>query len=570
MLETETLVYTYLIWDGAVIFSGAGDLHETEYDDFRRSILLTGEGLFNNASAPYTLSLYPSRAYYNVYRTNNPAVATAGAVCCILFTSLLFFLYDFFVRRDINAKKGLLEAKRAFVRFVSHEVRTPLNSVCMGLTLMQEEIATSLGFATVEDLSKKAKQGIANEDTPGSQSSILECFRLSEDVLNNAQRSVGVLNDLLNYDKIEMGSLKLELTVLPVRDLIESTVNEFRSSASQKKISFSISFDQLQSDLQTAKLSVGFESPLLPQDCRTVGDSIRLAQVLRNLLSNAIKFTPEEGQIQVSVCWVQQQANARKVGAIKKFTLKTGEEISVPGCGSVIVNIVDNGAGMSEDQLAQLFGDGVQFNVNDLQAGNGTGLGLHIAKGIMEQHGGTLIASSPGLHKGTTFTFTLPLYHIPESDGGEKTEMYPVSMHSSSPDFDAMPLHVLVVDDAAMNRKLLSRLLRNHGHVCDEAEDGEVAVRLVKQAMADRNPYDTVLLDNEMPVMSGPDAAREMRSLGSDVFIVGVTGNLLAQDVALFRDSGANAILPKPFKLCDLECLWVEHGIHNQHKDDMP
>ena len=367
-----------------------------------------------------------------------------------------------------------------------------------------------------------------------------------------------------------MGALKLELTILPVKDLIETTVNEFRSSALQKKITYSISFDQLQRDLENAKLSVGFESPQLPKDCRTVGDSIRLVQVLRNILSNAIKFTPEQGQIRVSVCWAPEQTKARKVGAMKKFTLKTGEEISVPRCGSIIVDVVDTGAGMSLDQLSQLFGDGVQFNVNDLQAGNGTGLGLHIAKGIMEQHGGTLMASSPGLQKGTTFTFKLPLFFIPETDGGETTEIYPMSMHSSYRDFDAMPLHVLVVDDAAMNRKLLSRLLRNHGHVCDEAEDGEVAVRLVKQAMADQNPYDTVLLDNEMPVMSGPDAARAMRSLGSDVFIVGVTGNLLAQDVNLFKDSGANAILPKPFKLSDLECLWVEHGIHSQNKDDMP
>ena len=74
-------------------------------------------------------------------------------------------------------------------------------------------------------------------------------------------------------------------------------------------------------------------------------------------------------------------------------------------------------------------------------------------------------------------------------------------------------------------------------------------------------PYDTVLLDNEMPVMSGSTAAEHMRAMGSDVFIVGVTGNLLPEDVAHFKESGANAVLPKPFKLSDLETLWMEYGV---------
>ena len=125
--------------------SGEGDLHDRGYDDFERSIDLTDDAtLYSQYSAQYTLTLYPTADFFEVYSTDNPITATVGAVLIILFTSLLFFLYDFNVQREFNAKKDLLAAKRAFLKFVSHEVRTPLNSVCMGLALMREEIAKAI------------------------------------------------------------------------------------------------------------------------------------------------------------------------------------------------------------------------------------------------------------------------------------------------------------------------------------------------------------------------------------------------------------------------------------------
>ena len=118
-------------------------MHDLGYDSFESSIALTdmSSGLFSNASAHYMLHLYPTDEFFDVYSTDNPAVASVGAVFIILFTSLLFYFYDFNVQEEFVAKDDLLAAKRSFVRFVSHEVRTPLNSVCMGLTLMREEIS---------------------------------------------------------------------------------------------------------------------------------------------------------------------------------------------------------------------------------------------------------------------------------------------------------------------------------------------------------------------------------------------------------------------------------------------
>ena len=105
------------------IYSGKGDLHDTNYDSFRESIVLTGEGLFTNASSTYTLTLYPSSDFFHIYSTDNAVIATIGTVCIIVFTSIAFLLYDAIVRTVVHDKDTILEAKRRFMRYVSHEVR---------------------------------------------------------------------------------------------------------------------------------------------------------------------------------------------------------------------------------------------------------------------------------------------------------------------------------------------------------------------------------------------------------------------------------------------------------------
>jgi CheY-like chemotaxis protein len=254
---------------------------------------------------------------------------------------------------------------------------------------------------------------------------------------------------------------------------------------------------------------------------------------------------------------------------LSKFTLNSGEAVALPQSGFLKVAVIDTGTGMSNDQLARVFGENVQFNANELQAGQGSGLGLFIAKGIMKQLGGSLAVFSEGLGHGTTFTMTLPLYHVPDTALPEslKHQQQLLSEHSSddetavSPKHPAESLRVLVVDDAAINRKLLMRLLNNQGHVCEEAEDGLRAVEQVENAMKEGKRYDSILLDYEMPVMNGPTAAKEIRVLGCDSLIVGITGNLLPEDVSFFKACGANSVLPKPVNLRDLVEIWVAFGI---------
>jgi signal transduction histidine kinase/CheY-like chemotaxis protein len=557
---------------------GEGDLHDViKFSKYRKTIALTSPGMFINTSATYTLSMYPNEDFFKVYSTNNKVIATVGSVCIIIFTSLLFLLYDFFVRQEIGNQRAIMEAKRKFMRFVSHEVRTPLNSICMGLQLMQDEIQRFIL------LSQKGQK-------PDSEK-LNDWADLNGDILKNAHSAVTVLSDLLNYDKIEQGNFKLELSVVNIWELVERTSAEFMFPAATKSINFQVDFHQLITsthsqqdscaipDAESGLGNVGASAASLPRDVRehnVVGDTIRITQVLRNFLSNAIKFTPEKGDITVRVSWKKPTTNAEK-STQTTFTLNRGDEVSFSQSGFVRIAVTDSGAGMSDDQLAKVFGEFVQFNVNELQVGQGSGLGLFISKGIAEQHGGSLSVASKGLGHGTTFTLTIPLYHTPDSALPDnlkrmqrmqrlRVDTCPLDRESennleSFSSYSGTPLRILVVDDTTMNRKLLVRLLTNKGHICHEAPDGRVAVKKVEAALHDNDPYNSILMDYEMPVMNGPTAVKEIRALGCDSFIVGVTGNLLPEDIAYFKTCGANSVLPKPLELAGLEELWMEHGV---------
>ena len=246
----------------------------------------------------------------------------------------------------------------------------------------------------------------------------------------------------------------------------------------------------------------------------------------------------------------------------EKIVLHNGEEIEANPRGHFLLTVKDTGVGMTEDQLSHLFGEGVQFNAARLQAGRGSGLGLFIAKSLVEQHRGTLCASSGGLDLGATFTLKLPLYHVSVQESSSTDYKRNLTAAASSSSLCSKKLRILVVDDAASNRKFLSRLLERNGHHCDKAENGQCALEMVRDTMLGNvEPYDCILMDYEMPVMNGPTASSLIRGLGSDVFIIGITGNILRQDVEYFRSRGANAILPKPIYMSALENLFVEHQL---------
>ena len=210
----------------------------------------------------------------------------------------------------------------------------------------------------------------------------------------------------------------------------------------------------------------------------------------------------------------------------------------------------------------------VQFNVNELQAGQGSGLGLYISLGIVQQHGGTLEVSSEGIGHGTTFTLKLPLCYVPDLDSGNDLKVEGASeiMLAEEDNTQLFPLRILVVDDVAINRRMLTRLVEKRGHIVTEAENGEIAVNRVIDAATRGEVFDTILMDYEMPVLNGPDAARKIRGLGSSAYIIGITGNVLVEDKNYFKAHGADDVLPKPVQFKELEQMWVRNGVFGRHK----
>ena len=324
------------------------------------------------------------------------------------------------------------------------------------------------------------------------------------------------------------------------------------------------------------------------------------------------------GKVQVNV----STRAVSKSHAVVKKRLNNGRDVVAEKLAILKVEVTDSGAGMTPEQLSQMFRkEGTQFNANKLRKydlksyrrlvvslskgllthafrttehGGGSGLGMFIAKGIVESHSGSLKVDSPGLGCGSTFTLSLPLYKLPNEmeilgfpcveelvEGGTASNSHD---ESRSPRVAAprgrlhitnhMPasLHILVVDDSTTNRRLLLRWLHSRGHVCEEAADGVEAVEKVGNSLlVGGKPFDSILMDYEMPRMNGPKATSSIRQMGCDAFVVGISGNVLPEDVAIFRNHGANAVLPKPVPFPDLENLWYEYGVGERaiiHEND--
>lgn len=625
VFEDPDYQYTYTIRNDTSELICEGDCHDETYDGYRLTTQIIDPDLVSKGSIIYDVTCYPNEEFFESYRTENPTTAAIGAVCIILLTSVLFFLYDYCVRQEFTAKKDLFEAKRKFVRFVSHEVRTPMNSVCMGLSILQEEAASALGLGP--SVGTENESSTSNEVLFGKEQ-IERWLDLANDISVNAHAAVEVLDDFLNYDKIASGEMSLEYTIIRAWDLIEETLSEFKLPMTKKKLTMhsalpyatdiqKIAHEQKvrstlaktsqkdTGDLEngTCKahecsekedIESGCESDMdhYVESVKLVGDSVRITQVIRNLVSNAIKFSRENGDIYVSTKF---DVVEEKLRTTKIFELKNKEVARCERIGNIVFAVKDNGVGLSSSQLKDLFKAGVQFDVNDLQAGKGSGLGLYISKGIIEQHGGKLSAVSDGLGYGATFSVTLPIYNVPnvsksqQESGWSKKEGRHVCPDTSIKTAKTWPtacsvaesnggwhenaetkdqkdsrrvkrsagnkLKILLVDDSKSNRKLLDRLLSMRGHRCEHAEDGHIGVEMAIKAEGFAQPYDLVLIDYEMPTLNGPEAVKQIREYGCDVFVIGVTGNTMADDVNYFKACGANLVLPKPFKVKHLEKL---------------
>jgi signal transduction histidine kinase/CheY-like chemotaxis protein len=601
------VIFTYAVTEDGAKFMGPGDQHSPKFDEEIRKVELFS-GLLSGNHSSFTVYLYPSQALVEQFTTNTPLYAGIAMGLAIALLGTCFALYDTMKARASRKQGLLLTAKRQFVRFISHEIRTPLNSLHLGLELLTEELkmcAAQLAAATgpTVELFNLLRKMVPNWQ------------ELCVDLVSNSECAVDVLNDLLNYDKIEMGTLRLDFACVPIFALVEKNVKAFLIQAQQKSTKLSLTGECWDGAAAVSEQAADEYRSLV-----VLGDHSRLSQILRNLLSNALKFAPVEGEIAVCAEWVQGGLPNAPVPTLptdqqvtQRICVELNNIVTLDACvslrcpqdqadllhlsraGCISVTVTDNGVGLSGDQLGHLFGEGVQFNPNELQAGQGSGLGLYISRGLAVQHGGTLTAASAGLGQGCTFTLQLPMHRRPlpttaelalRSQGPTHTASRlrgdlmvgfqgfrspPMRSETKSPTSESTNRRhsdshrVLVVDDAVSNRKMLVRLLKSRGYACEQAENGQQAVDMYRDFCERNVQVETVVMDYEMPVMNGPTATRALRELGCDALIVGVTGNLLPEDVRFFKEHGADAVLGKPLDIRAFEELVVDLRDGTEH-----
>jgi signal transduction histidine kinase/ActR/RegA family two-component response regulator len=368
--------------------------------------------------------------------------------------------------------ENISRAKGDFLSRMSHEIRTPMNAI-IGMTAIAK-----------------------NAD---SEEKIMDCLKKIE---NNSNHLLGIINDILDYSKIESGKLVLNEELFSLSQNMDFIDSMFKSRTEEKNIDFSITLKNIQHD-------------------GIIGDSLRLNQVIINLLSNAVKFTDKGGRIR----------------------LATEELVYVDGLGVYRFTVRDTGIGIDPEQAKNLFTPFTQANSKISGHYGGTGLGLAISKNIVETMGGEIeLNSVPG--EGSVFAFTIRTRAetiIPKKKN--------TSQRQDRPDFSGK--RFLIVDDIDINREICLEILAETGADLETAENGKKALDAF--CNSPEFYYDMILMDMQMPVMDGCAATEKIRSSGRHdsrtVKIVAMTANVMQDDVQKIFASGMNEHIAKPIDI---------------------
>jgi PAS domain S-box-containing protein len=329
-------------------------------------------------------------------------------------------------------------------------------------------------------------------------------------IQTNAEWLLQIINDILDISKIESGRMELENIPFDMHELFESCRTLIIPKAVEKGITLQF----------YAEPSVGK---------RPLGDPTRLRQVFVNLLSNAVKFTNS--------------------GTVKVLTeIKERKEKTV----TFHFEIKDSGIGMTDEQIKRIFEPFIQAETGTTRKYGGTGLGLAISKNFIELMGGRLaVESTPGV--GSKFSFELTFDTVDVSED-EKFERKTVLDDIEKPAFDG---EILLCEDNVMNQQVICEHLARVGLKTIVAENGKIGVEKVKERKEKgEKQYDLIFMDIHMPVMDGVEAAMKIIELEAGVPIVAMTANIMSSDMELYKTSGMNDCIGKPFTSQELwRCL---------------
>ena len=337
---------------------------------------------------------------------------------------------------------------------------------------------------------------LKEEDTPDHIRDYLEKIEYSSKYL------LSLINDILDMSHIESGKVVLHTAAADLCSIFDEALNVFSLQMSSKGIDYSVDISGV-------------------QDRYVMCDINRIERILLNLISNAYKFTPSGGK--VTVILVQKDRTDNESG-VYEFSVE------------------DTGIGMSPEFTEHIFDAFERERISTVSQQQGTGLGMAITKSLVELMGGSItLETEQG--KGTKFTITLPLPLADENDIEE------LSSHETEQEHVFSGKRLLVVEDNPINREIACEILKQKEFTLETAENGQDAVDMV--AAAEPGYYDAVLMDIQMPVMNGYDAAKAIRAMDdsrSNVPIIALTANTFEEDRQKVVDSGMNTHIAKPFQ----------------------
>lgn len=380
-----------------------------------------------------------------------------------------------------QAEQGLV-AKNEFLSTMSHEIRTPLNSI-LGMTHLM----------------------LRDKPTPDQKEQL-------DILLFCANNLLSIVNDILDYNKIEAGKVSFESIEMDLRSIARNIVSGLKSTAQDKNIELRLTID--------AKL-----------DNNLMGDPTRTSQIIGNLVHNAIKFT-KKGYILLELIVIE----------------KTEQSITI------LTRIEDTGIGIAQEKQKLIFEQFTQADNTTSRNFGGTGLGLAICKKLLDLQGSILcLESEQG--KGSIFYYTLQ-YPIVKN-----ATVVKVPIIDSLPTEESKPLtntHILLVEDNEVNILVAKTFLEKWGAIIDVAQNGQQAVDIL-----DISKHKLILMDMHMPVMDGYEATRIIRSRGIKIPIIALTASLPKEVEESIKDTGIDDIVVKPFSPRELFRVILHYtGIH--------